>query len=288
MSSGVGSNELPCASEAAIAERYDRGEISAVIVHYRSTPLQISRCVESCLRDRAIGEVLVVDNEGAAASRLRDAGLDRVRILEMPDNLGFGRAANAGLAAISESSALVLNQDTVLSEDAGTRLMEAGHAAGAWLVGPQLVDAAGTAAAVKEHLPWPMVWSPSELSVPEPPPSCRFVPWVSGAAMLFMPGHVDLRFDDRFFMYVEDEELCSRVWDAGGRVLLAEDATVCHEGGTAAQARWSRPEIAFRITMGRARFVRSRCGTVAASGFVVSAIVDRIRRGFARRPRMIL
>lgn len=255
-----------------------------MIVHYRADPLQLSRCVESCLRDRAIGEVLIVDNDGTAG-RLRDAPRDdRVRMLDMPRNLGYGRAANAGLAATSGNSVLVLNQDTVLSEGAAPRMLEAGHAAGAWLVGPRLVDAAGTAAAIKERLPWPLTWAPPRVDVSPPPPSCRFVPWISGAAMLFMPDHVGLRFSERFFMYVEDEELCSRVWDAGGRVLFVDDATVCHEGGTAARARWSRAEIAFRIIGGRARLVRSRRGTVAATGYVVSAIVDRLRSAFARRP----
>lgn len=163
---------------------------------------------------------------------------------------------------------LVLNQDVVLPRGVVTSLLAAGREAEAWLVGPQLIDLEGVVNASGGQFPW-------RFAPPSAPhdASWRFVPWVPGAALLFMPGHTDLRFDGRFFMYVEDEDLCARVWAMGGRVVRADEVTVVHEGGTATRERWSSTSIALRILAGRARMVRTHRGTLAAARYGVGRLV---------------
>jgi GT2 family glycosyltransferase len=86
------------------------------------------------------------------------------------------------------------------------------------------------------------------------------VPWISGAAMLFLPGHTELRFDERLFMFGEDEELCFRVWKRGGAVVIVNGAKVVHVGATATSTRWSGRSIAVRTVANRARFVAWHAG----------------------------
>jgi N-acetylglucosaminyl-diphospho-decaprenol L-rhamnosyltransferase len=247
--------------------------LSAVVVHFRGRD-RIRRCVRSCLDDPGVEEVLVVDNEGTGSNLGRElAGLG-VRLIRMNRNVGYGRAANVGLEVSSSDSVLVLNQDAVLSSGAVQAMMAAGLEAEAWLVGPSLLGEDGHPVRSKERFPPPLSW--------RPPPGggrgWRYVPWVSGAAMLFMPGHTDLRFDERLFMYVEDEELCWRVWEAGGRVAWAEAAEVVHAGGTATATRWGRRRITFRTVANRGRFVRWHRGWGGAAAYFAGAVRESAGR----------
>lgn len=256
---------------------------AAVVVHYRGAGY-VERCVASCLDGLGLDEVLIVDNEGIAETLRRTFSDPRVRVLAVDHNAGYGRAANAGLAAARSAAILVLNQDVVLPAGAVGALLDVGRAMGAWVVGPQLVDNHGVIADSKERFPWPLRWQ-----TPPPPPGCpavpgRFVPWVPGAALLLMPGHTELRFDEWFFMYVEDEDLCARVWARGGRVVLA-DTVVMHAGGTAAGERWSRRAIALRILLGRIRMVHAHRGATLAAAYAarsLSAAAIRATRRLAR------
>jgi GT2 family glycosyltransferase len=237
---------------------------SAVVVHYRGGE-QLARCLDSCFAEGSITEVIVVDNEGGV-------GDARVRVLEMPRNVGYGRAANAGLEAAADGPVLVLNQDVVLRPGAVAQLLEAGQASDAWLVAPNLVDQDGTANASGARFPWPFDPPAAEVAA-----GWRYTAWIPGAAVLFMPGHSDLRFDERYFMYVEDEDLCARVWAAGGSVVRVDAVTVLHEGGTATRQRWSDRSIAVRVVAGRMRMVRSHRGTLAAVLYGLGRLVGATR-----------
>jgi N-acetylglucosaminyl-diphospho-decaprenol L-rhamnosyltransferase len=246
--------------------------ITAVVVHYRGRDV-LDRCLRSCLAEPLVAEVAVVDNS-ADADLAPDLATDgRVRLIRMPRNLGYGSAANVGLDAARTPAALVLNQDTVVPPGACGQLLDVARATGAWLVGPRLVDDDGTPAPPKRRHPRLSVWEPPPRS-PAWSPSWQTVPWCSGAAVLFTPGHADLRFDRRFFMYVEDEELGGRTWDLGGSVVWAGDVTIVHSGGTATTRRWGPTTIARRILFGRIRLA-GRLGPAAAMRFAFGEVWDR-------------
>jgi hypothetical protein len=204
----------------------------------------------------------------------------RVRVLASDHNAGYGRATNAGLRAVRSAAALVLNQDVVLARGAVRALLDVGRTMGAWLVGPRLVNAHGVIAASKERFPWPLRWQAPPSGCPATPG--RFVPWIPGAALLLMPGYTGLRFDERFFMYVEDEDLCARVWATGGRVVLATDTIVMHAGGTAARQRWSPNSIALRIFLGHVRMVHAHRGAAIAAAYALRSLPSAVARAVRR------
>jgi N-acetylglucosaminyl-diphospho-decaprenol L-rhamnosyltransferase len=253
--------------------------ISAVIVHFKGQPY-LARCVRSCFDSPAIGEVLVVDNEDVA-KRLRETLPREVRVVEMARNAGYGRAANVGLELSRGSAVLVLNQDAELTPGAAGAMAEAGARSGAWIVGPGLVDGRRREAAPKRGFPAPLPWPGGDGEGP----GWRERPWVPGAAMLFTEGHTDLRFDERLFMYAEDEELCWRVWASGGRVVEAQDAVVIHHGGTAAGGRWSRNGVAIRTVLNRARFVRWHHGWLGAAGYLAATAGRGLLGRALRKPQ---
>jgi N-acetylglucosaminyl-diphospho-decaprenol L-rhamnosyltransferase len=252
--------------------------MSAVVVHFRGrAPLR--RCLDALLAGRGVTEVLVVDNEGVGSAIRSEHPDPRVRVIQMTRNAGYGRAANAGLESVRAEAALVLNQDVVVRPQDLDRMLEAAAEAGAWVVGPRLLDPGGSPAGAKERFPPPLTWTPP----PGDGEGWRYVPWVPGAAMLLPPGHTDLRFDERLFMYAEDEELCWRVWSAGGSVVLAEGAAVAHEGGTATSSRWGRPAITARTVANRARMVRWHRGWAGMMRYLTTALGARLGRKRARR-----
>lgn len=257
--------------------------VSAVIVHYRGGD-HLDRCVDACLATPRITEVLVVDNEGVGdALRSRLGGRQRTTVVEMRSNLGFGRGANAGMAAARGDAVLVLNQDVVLPAESLEAMLDAGEQARAWIVGPRLYDADGRERSRKTGFAPPLRWAPPG----QPTGPWRYAPYVVGAVMLFMPGHTDVRFDERFFMYGEDEDICWRVWAEGGVVVAHEKATAMHAGGTATATRWSPRMTDWRILIGRARFVRKHAGWTGVAQWAGrwSAETVRAKRRLSRTGR---
>ncbi|MEX2457744.1 MAG: glycosyltransferase, partial [Actinomycetota bacterium] len=157
--------------------------VAAVVVHYRGGEV-IGRCLEAVLAEPEVLEAVVVDNEGIA-QRLRWAHLDpRVRVLAMSRNVGFGRAANAGLEVARADAALILNQDAYPEPGAIGELLRVAAESGAWLAAPALVDEHAERHPAKDRFPPPLEWHSEAVGE-----GWRAVPWVSGAAMLLAPGH---------------------------------------------------------------------------------------------------
>lgn len=235
---------------------------SGIVVHYRGDT-HLDRCLESCRG--VVDEMIVVDNEGIP-DEIRHRHPD-ARVIAAGRNLGFGRAANLGLACARSRSVLIMNQDVVLAPDTVARLDDVARRSGAWIVAPRLRAPDGSLAPLKAEFPPPLEWHP-------PPEEERrgagwtAVPWVAGAVVLLPEGHLDLRFDPRLFMCAEDEELCWRVWRAGGRVVIADDAIAEHVGGSAMSARWSNAAITRRTIVNRARMVRWHRGWRGLPAFV--------------------
>jgi GT2 family glycosyltransferase len=65
--------------------------------------------------------------------------------------------------------------------------------------------------------------------------------WVGGMCMLFRsPAYAQITgFDERYFMYVEDVDVCTRLWKAGIRVVVCPSAVVIHEARRASRRSWA-------------------------------------------------
>jgi len=117
-----------------------------IVLAWNKWPLT-QRCLESLLAsDLDQAEVLVVDNGSTDETpRALEAYADRVRILRMPENLGFVRGMNAGIAAArADDDVVLLNNDLLFTQrDWLGRLRDAAYAApeygivGCRLLGPE-------------------------------------------------------------------------------------------------------------------------------------------------------
>ena len=95
-------------------------------------------------------------------------------------------------------------------------------------------------------------------------------------AVLYLREPARQRFDERLFLYGEDEDLCYREWCGGGSVALATDAVVVHEGATAAHRRWGDREIVLRTALSQARVVRWHRGWPGVGRYALAAARRRL------------
>ncbi len=184
-----------------------------------------------CLPDLAgpladFPHVTVVDNasnDGAAAQTRRL--IPQARVIENPRNLGFGAANNLGLREATTPYALLLNPDCEVSAAKVLELLAVAHQhPDAALVAPQLLRESGAA---EINYRWPSTrWRSRG---PGADALCC-VGFACGAALL-----LNLRvmrevgfFDEAFFLYYEDDDLCKRVFDARRAILLVPSVTLVH------------------------------------------------------------
>ncbi len=180
-----------------------RDRVTVVIPHHARRDL-LERALLACEGWR----VLVVDDTPDGL----DLDVDKVRA---GGGVGFARAANVGLAAVTTPFAVLLNDDAAPMEGCLEALARRGG-----LCGPVLVDGDGKveSAGMRVHR-WGRVVQRRDL-----PAEDRVVDALSGAC-LHLPAH--LRLDERFAHGGEDVELCRRA----GPAWLVAGARCLHEGG---------------------------------------------------------
>ena len=219
-------------------------ELAIQVVNYRTRPY-LERCLETVVSDltgTALRcEINLLDN--ASGEDLSDlaARVENCRAFTSPANLGFGGGHNLLAVKTEAPYLLILNPDIEVVEPRSIeRLLAlvAGEdrvkAAGPKLVLPdgsaqpydhgRLHGARAQIALRGGHSYW------RETAVRQE------VAWVSGAAMLIDRAAFTGAggFDEKLFLYKEDEDLCLRVRAAGGAVLYEPGVTMRHHGGVVA------------------------------------------------------
>ena len=226
--------------------------ISVIMVSYMTGPALLE-AVNAVLRDKAISELIIVDNGNTDALRksLSDyvAGSSRVRLLQGHGNIGFGRGCNYGAQLAGSQYLLFLNPDAIISESAALRMAKAsGQLTAPWILGAMLRSPKGQeqrGGRRRALTPWTAVTSFTGLAkLPginginmhkEPlPDGLTKLPTISGAAFMTDRASFDALggFDEQYFLHVEDIDLCRRARLAGGDVAFLPSATVLHYGGT--------------------------------------------------------
>jgi N-acetylglucosaminyl-diphospho-decaprenol L-rhamnosyltransferase len=223
-----------------------------VVVNYEAGPLLLES-VRSLLADTSAGgppAVVVADNASTddSVTTLREA-LPDVALVETGGNLGYAAAANRGIARTETPVVAVCNADVRVRPGAGAALLRRFDAEpDLAAVGPAVVEPDGTrypsarrvvsAADAVGHGTLAHVWPGNPYTrryrqLDADPDRPRDVDWVSGAAVWLRRAALDAvgGWDERYFMYVEDVDLCWRLRQAGWRVGFEPAATVVHVHG---------------------------------------------------------
>lgn len=187
---------------------------------------------------RCCPHLLLSDNgSGDETAELARQLWPQAEVLVHGCNKGFGAANNLALARVSTPFALLLNPDCELSPSGLAELVRAAHAIPeAALLAPQLLDASGRP---DVNYRWPnTVWRSTGPAAEGP--AC--VGFVCGAAMLLRLERFARigYFDEDFFLYYEDDDLCLRLFEARLPMVIRPEVTAVHRsrGSVRGMAPW--------------------------------------------------
>ena len=229
----------------------ERRAVAAVIVNYHAYE-ELDRCLAALHAAEPSVELVVVDHETRVdEARALRARHPEVRLLACADNRGFGAGINRGARETAADYLLLINPDAVVDGPiVGTLLALLEERPDVAVVGPLVRDADGSIQASARRfpgvstvlggrstwltrvLPGNRLTSRNLLTGPhvrEP----MTVDWVSGACMLVRRRAFDQvgGFDEGYFLYWEDADLCRRLHDAGWRTVYHPGVSVHHVAG---------------------------------------------------------
>jgi len=215
--------------------------ISIIIVNYNGNE-QTKNCLSSLFAHPPTEdfEVILVDNcsiDGSVQDIQKE--FPSIKIIQMENNYGFGKANNAGVLASTGEYLFFVNNDTVLRNDIVTPLMR--YLKNNTLIGavaPMLLNADGTYQHSYGYFPSLIneLRTKKDTAVNKELPNERLpkkVDWVSFAAVM-IPRIAFERiggFDERYFMYFEDADVCLRLKKAGFDSFYCAESSLIHIGG---------------------------------------------------------
>jgi N-acetylglucosaminyl-diphospho-decaprenol L-rhamnosyltransferase len=222
--------------------------VAAVIVNYNARD-HLLECVRS-LRADGVETVVVADNSSVDGSQEALVGADSdARWVGTGGNLGYGAGANRGVAVTAEPILFVLNPDVVVEPGTVKALVAAlERDDGLAAVGPRIEDPDGSLYPSARRFP-DLAVAAGHAFLGYVAPNNRFsrayklldwdhsqageVDWVSGSCFAVRRDAFEAvgGFDESFFMYVEDVDLCWRLRRAGWRVGYEPAGRVVHTGG---------------------------------------------------------
>jgi GT2 family glycosyltransferase len=258
----------------------------------------ITNCLESiyvCTHSTEF-EVIVSDNGSSDGSvEFIRKNYPQVRVIENGTNLRFAKANNVGIRASTGEYVLILNPDTIIHDgtlDKIVRFADQHREAGAF--GCRVLNSDGSyqrsvrpfpsvrgewiAALYLRPLGYLSSWFLSDTYMGWKGGTQRLVAWLSGCFILAR-GDLLKRiggFDEQFFYYYEDIDLCRRIWEAGYSILFTPIVTITHLGGQSTK----RFPMAFQLDSQVTRYryfykYYGRCGVRRARRVSLASLLFR-------------
>ena len=205
-------------------------DLTIIIVNHNTADMLV-RCLHSVRSQSGYDpEVILVDNASRDNSlEVTNGFLPWLKVIANKRNLGFARANNQALGISKSKYIYFLNPDTELKEgafDAIIEFMESNPEVG--LAGTRILNPDGSfQSSVEKRYPGER-HSRGELSGLK-----GDIAWVSGASMIARRSVMRevMGFDERFFIYGEDLDLCLSVRKSGWIIACIPNAVVVHWGG---------------------------------------------------------
>lgn len=219
-------------------------DISIIIVNYKSKDKLIT-CLNSINNSNLTGlnyEIIVVENN--SGEDLNDLSFPNLKIVISPDNLGMGGGNNLGIRNSSGDFILISNPDIVFESNTIADLYNYfKNDSSIGLIGPKLINPDSSL----QHscVRFPKLYIPflRRTSI-----GCLFptvldnylmrqvdhdqiqaVDWLLGACFMVRRAEIiDQLFDERYFMYFEDVDLCRQIHQRGQRVIYYPVVKVVH------------------------------------------------------------
>ncbi|MEX0869883.1 MAG: glycosyltransferase family 2 protein [Candidatus Spechtbacterales bacterium] len=203
-------------------------------------------------------EIIVSDSETIKETfEMMTSYFGGVKYIQSEKNIGFGKCANRGIDAAEGEYIFIMNADTIISspEELNKLIeyMEENEKAG--IVGPKLLnfDETHQRSAFRYYSPMTILFRRTFLGKTSRGKKAldefvlkdkknllnnpTRVDWLMGSAILTKKEHLEKigGFDENFFMYMEDVDLCRRFWESGLEVVYFPKAKMYHFHGKASR-----------------------------------------------------
>ncbi len=230
-------------------------DLSFIILNYHSEKYLI-KCLDS-IREHVASlkyEIIIINND---AEELKgDFNNSSVSILNTFSNIGFSKACNLGSKIANGKILFFLNPDTELKNSKLTDFIFLLNNKDTGIVAPSLLTTTG------KPQPWscgrkitPLrtafenLFGKSDVSFSKKS-SIESLAWVSGAALLIRKDLFEKigGFDENFFMYFEDVDLCQRVSSLGKKILLLTELIIIHHGGGSVDNKNQQKKTLLRLS----------------------------------------
>jgi GT2 family glycosyltransferase len=256
-------------------------EVSVIMVVFRTGPA-LFNAIPHVLAEPLVDEFIVVDNGSSAEDEVTLRQIaerePRFRLIQGHGNIGFARGCNLAARTAKGHHLIVLNPDAYLQPGCVSSLIAAaGDFRSPCVVGARVLNEDGSeqrGGRRGEVTPVTTLLSFSHLTRSVPflrkyeihleeqaaPDAPVSVPTISGAC--FYVSREDFNrlggFDERYFLHVEDIDLCWRARRMGGSVVFAPEARVVHLGSTSLK----HPVVVeYHKGRGLTRYFRKRADT---------------------------
>lgn len=210
--------------------------LSIIIVNYKSLA-QLKICLRSISEKMAAleHEVIVSNNDTEPIQETLPGS--NVKLLEINRNIGFGSACNIGAREARGKYLCFLNPDTKIISSDFKKLpekFEIDQRLG--IISPKLLTENGTS----QHWSFgrdPTLWQTIKNNLLPKKNFSRDLPfevdWVSGAALFIRKNLFEKLggFDENFFMYFEDIDLCKRAKRLSFKISIFPEFKIIHSGG---------------------------------------------------------
>ncbi len=278
-------------------------QLSILIVNWNTADYLLG-CLEALYAHppAAAFEVIVVDNASSDDSLAQLAvRYPQVTVVASELNLGFARANNRAAAAAQGAHLLLLNPDTRVAPGAIDHLLDyLSRQPRVGAVGPRLLNADGSLQPSVERLPslfreaWRLfhldpLYPVSQYRLPGAAPMApRAVEVINGACLLLRraalppPG----LFDEDYFVYSEEIDLCFRLRQAGWALHWAPAVVVTHFGGRSTGQ--AADAMFMELYRNKILFFRKRRGRLSAGLYkLVLLLAAGTRFGLGQAARLL-
>ena len=210
-----------------------RQNLSIVVVTFKSENV-IHNCIQSIPGDI---NILVVDNSNDNNFKENiEKTYQNVQCILAPSNLGMGSANNLGLKKIKTDYAFIINPDVTLEKNTIDEIINSMNEIGSF----------GVIAPISSNLKYPNYKLNQNQNIYEE----KIIPFkvksVDGYAMVLNIKRLDQfqefknsqYFDENFFMYLENDDLCRRIKKINEEIYIIPKSKINHLGGKAVNIKY--------------------------------------------------
>jgi GT2 family glycosyltransferase len=194
--------------------------ITFVIVSFKSSHI-IEKCIQSINSNIKI--IVVENSDDVVVKKYLEDKFSNVEVIITKQNLGYGKGNNFGISKVNTQYAFILNPDAILEKNCLSELSKAqiNLKDDFTILAPNLLNNYGYFSSQKNNL---------QNEILE-------VDYVKGFAILINLKKInfDQIFDENFFLFLEEIDLCKRIKNSGGKIFVALNSIIQHPGKQASE-----------------------------------------------------